>query len=59
MANQLSELERTINDAQRILLNMQTNKTPQQQAALWKVQEKLAQLQSDDMFALRKALESG
>ena len=59
MANQLSELERMISDAQVLLLTMQASKTPQQQAALWKVQEKLAKLQSDDMFALRKALESG
>ena len=59
MANQLSELERMISDAQVLLLRMQTNKTPQQQAALWKVQEKLAKLQNDDMFTLRKALERG
>ncbi len=59
MVDQLNELERIVSDAQRLLLIMQPGKTPQQQAALWKVQEKLAKLQSDDMFALRKALESG
>ena len=59
MDTQLNELERMITDAQLLLLTMQTNKTSLQQAALWKVQEKLAQLQTDDMFAMRKALESG